>query len=127
MSNPNTVDASGISRSCDSAVEQRRDRRIPTELDVELTWIDAFGFESSASAVVKDISARGLGIQSPERRPGGSRLNVASGENSMRCVVRHVRSVAEGFYLGLEILPSFDEIAKARESLENLRTELSRR
>lgn len=34
-------------------VEQRRHRRIPTSLNVEVTWVDGFGFERAAAAVVK--------------------------------------------------------------------------
>ena len=107
-------------------VEKRRHRRIPTNLSVEVTWIDAFGFENAAAAVVKDISAGGFGIESYQSRPVGSRLTVATRTNSMRCVVRHLRAVRDGFYLGLEILPSVHEIATTNESLERLRAALSR-
>lgn len=107
-------------------VEQRRHRRIPTNLNVQVTWIDAFGFENAAAAVVKDISAGGFGIESCQRRPVGSRLTVTTQTNSMPCVVRHLRAVRDEFYLGLEILPSLDEIAQTKESLESLRTALSR-
>jgi len=107
-------------------VEQRRHRRIPTSLNVQVAWIDAFGFENAAAAVVKDISAGGFGIESGQSRPVGSRLTVTTQANAMRCVVRHLRTGRDGFYLGLEILPSVDEIAKTKESLESLRTALSR-
>lgn len=106
-------------------VEQRRHRRIPTNLHVEVTWIDAFGFENATTAVVKDISAGGFGIESCQGRPVGSRLTVATPANALRCVVRHLRKGRDGFYLGLEMLPLIDEIAKTKESLENLRTALS--
>ena len=107
-------------------VEQRRHRRIPTSLNVEVTWVDGFGFERAAAAVVKDISAGGFGIEACQRRPVGSRLTVTTQTNSMPCVVRHLRAVRDEFYLGLEILPSLDEIAQTKESLESLRTALSR-
>ena len=107
-------------------VEQRRHRRIPANLNVQVTWIDAFGFENAAPAVVRDVSAGGFGIELGQSRPVGSRLTLATQANAMRCVVRHIRSGRGRFYLGLEILPSVDEIAKTKESLESLRTALSR-
>ena len=107
-------------------VEQRRHRRIPTNLSVQVTWIDAFGFENVAPAVVRDISAGGFGIEAYQGRPVGSRLTVTTQADSMRCVVRHLRAARGGFYLGLEILPSVDEIANTKDSLERLQTALSR-
>lgn len=107
-------------------IEKRRHRRIPTSLNVQVTWVDAFGFESFAAAVVKDISAGGFGIELCQCRPVGSRLTVTTQTNALRCVVRHVRESQDVFYIGLELLPSVDEIAKTRESLESLRTALSR-
>ena len=107
-------------------VEQRRHRRIPTSLNVEVAWVDGFGFKKAAAAVVKDISAGGFGIELYRHRPAGSRLTVTTQTNAMACIVRHVRAVRDEFYLGLEIMPSVDEITKAKESLENLRTALSR-
>lgn len=106
-------------------VEQRRHRRIPTNLHVEVTWIDAFGFENATAAVVKDISAGGFGLESCQGRPVGSRLTVATPANALQCVVRHLRKRRDGFHLGLEMLPSIDEIGKTKESLESLRTALS--
>jgi hypothetical protein len=131
MSNPTPLVANRPSNQDGDAaerlpVEQRRHRRIPTSLNVEVTWIDAFGFENVAAAVVKDISAGGFGIESSESRPLGSRLTVATQASSMQCVVRHVSATEDGFRLGLEILPSVDEIARKKESLDSLRAALSR-
>jgi hypothetical protein len=105
-------------------VDQRRHRRIPTNLNVEVTWVGGFGFEKKAAAVVKDISAGGFGIESCHYRPVGSRLTVNTQTTAMRCIVRHIREQSDGFYIGLEILPSVDDIAKTQESLESLRLAL---
>lgn len=107
-------------------VEQRRYRRIPTSLNVGIAWIDGFGFESAATAVVRDVSAGGFGIESRQNRPVGSRLKVTTQTNAIPCSVRHVTGKGDEFYLGLEILPSVDEISQTKESLEGLRIALAR-
>jgi hypothetical protein len=104
--------------------EQRRHRRVPANIDVQTSWIDGFGAEVSAPAVVKDISAGGFCIEAVYKRPVGSRLTVTSTRHSMQCVVRHVQSHNGWFYHGLEIVPLLVEAATDR-SLHNLGSALS--
>ena len=87
-------------------VEQRRHRRIPANLNVQVTWIDAFGFENAAPAVVRDVSAGGFGIELRKAVPSGhdSCLRL----RRMPCAASSGISGpgGDGFYLGLQILPS---------------------
>jgi hypothetical protein len=107
-------------------VEQRRHPRLPVSLDVQTFWIDGFGAETRAPAVIKDISAGGFCIEANYRRPVGSRLAVKSERHLMQCVVRHVQSRQGLFYLGLEIVPGLVVDAAASPSLERLGSALSR-
>ena len=91
---------------------------------MQTSWIDGFGAEVSAPAVVKDISAGGFCIEAVYKRPVGSRLTVRSTRHSMQCVVRHVHSHNGLFYHGLEIVPLLVEAAADR-SLHNLGSALS--
>lgn len=106
------------------SAEQRRHRRIPASIDVQTSWIDGFGSEVCAPAVVKDISAGGFCIEAIYQRPVGSRLAVKSPQHLMQCVVRHVRSHEGRFYHGLEIVPLLVEAA-AERSLYSLGSALS--
>ena len=83
------------------------------------SWIDGFGDEVFAPAVVRDISAGGFCIEAAYKRPIKSRLTVKSQTHSMQCVVRHVQSRNGCFYHGLEIVPLLVEAA-VEQSLHNL-------
>jgi PilZ domain len=106
-------------------IEQRRHRRLPVSLDVQTSWIDGFGAENCAPAVVKDISAGGFCIEAVYRRPVGSRLTVETQRHLMQCVVRHVQSRQGLFYLGLEIVPLLVVEAATGQSLDRLGSALS--
>ena len=104
--------------------EQRRHPRLSTNLEVQVCWIDAFGFQNEGTAVVKNISAGGFGIEFGHNRPLGSRLTVRTGTNSIQCLVRHTQPRQGDVYLGLEVLPTLEE-AGASQSLDRLGTVLS--
>ena len=106
------------------SAEQRRHRRIPASIDVQTSWIDGFGSEVCAPAVVKNISAGGFCIEAVYKRPVGSRLAVKSPQHLMQCVVRHVQPHDGRFYHGLEIVPLLVEAA-AERSLYSLGSALS--
>ena len=104
--------------------EQRRHRRVPASIDVQTSWIDGFGDEVFAPAVVKDISAGGFCIEAAYKRPVKSRLTVKTQTHLVQCVVRHVQSGNGCFYHGLETVPLLVEAAVER-SLHNLGSALS--
>ena len=107
-------------------IEQRRHRRVPVSLDVQTSWIDGFGAETCAPAVVKDISVGGFCMQAVYGRPVGSRLTVKSERHLMQCIVRHVQARQGLFYLGLEIVPGLVVDSAAGPSLDRLGSALSR-
>jgi len=104
--------------------DQRRHHRLSTNLNVQVSWIDAFGFQNDEVAVVKNVSAGGFGIEFGHNRPLGSRLTVRTENNSMQCVVRHTQARPGGFHLGLEALPSVEQRGTS-QSLDRLATALS--
>ena len=106
-------------------VEQRRYRRLPVSLNIEISWVDGFGSETCERAVVKDISAGGFCIEAVYERPVGSRLTVKSERHRMQCVVRHVQSRQDLYYLGLEIVPLLVVEATTGQSLDRLASALS--
>jgi PilZ domain len=110
-----------------SRAEQRRHHRLSTDLNVQVSWIDGYGFENETAAVVKNISAGGFGVELDQKRPVGSRLTVRTATHSLACVVRHaqpIRDIHDVLYVGLEILPAPDD-AKRAQSLGRLGAALS--
>lgn len=78
------------------------------------SWIDGFGAEIAASAVVKDISAGGFCIEAVYQRPTGSRPNCEKPE-ALDAVRRSSRQSRNGwFYHGLQIVPLLVERATDR-------------
>ena len=97
----------------------RRDPRYPSQTVVLIYWTDARGFPCDACAVIRDVSARGLGIETDQQFPIGQPLTIRTAVNSLECVVRHLQEYPNSFLAGLEVLSSSDGSA-LESSLANL-------
>ena len=97
----------------------RRDPRYPSQTVVLINWTDAQGFPCDACAVIRDVSARGFGIETDQQFPIGQPLTIRTAVNSLECVVRHLQEYPNSFLAGLEVLSSSDGSA-LESSLANL-------
>lgn len=97
----------------------RRDPRYPSQTVVLIYWTDARGFPCDACAVIRDVSARGFGIETDQQFPIGQPLTIRTAVNSLECVVRHLQEYPNSFLAGLEVLSSSDGSA-LESSLANL-------
>ena len=78
----------------------RRDPRYPSQTVVLIYWTDARGFPCDACAVIRDVSARGFGIETDQQFPIGQPLTIRTAVNSLECVVRHLQEYPNSFLAG---------------------------
>lgn len=76
-------------------------------------WEDAAGGSCCCEANVLDISTRGIGIQTDEAVPAGTRVRIQWKDNSLTGQVRHVQESAIGPIIGVE----FDDHSRWSELL----------
>lgn len=86
-------------------IDRRRSRRCRTQLNVVLRWLDEFAVVRDCSGILRDISADGFGVETKQPIPVGHPVTVRITAAPLECVVRHVQDRADGFLLGVEILP----------------------
>jgi hypothetical protein len=97
----------------------RRHPRHPAQTVVLIYWLDAGGLPCEACAVIRDVSARGFGIETDRCFPVGQSLTIRTAANSLECVVRHMQEYPNSFLAGLEVLSSSDG-SSLESSLANL-------
>ena len=99
--------------------DHRRDPRRPAQTVVLIYWLDITGLPCEACAVIRDVSARGFGIETDQCFPVGRRLTIRTAASSLECVVRHMQVFPSSFLDGLEVLSSSDG-SSLESSLANL-------
>jgi hypothetical protein len=83
-------------------LERRSQIRISdTELAM-LSW-DENGTTLKQLANVEDISAGGMGLIVSDALPIGTLLQISYGEGSLTGIVRHLRRLAQGHFIGIEL------------------------
>lgn len=105
--------------------DHRRDPRRPAQTVVLIYWLDDAGLPCDACAVIRDVSARGFGIETDRRFTVGQSLTIRTADNSLECVVRHMQEYPNSFLAGLEVLSSSDG-SLLESSLANLSMALGR-
>jgi hypothetical protein len=107
----------------DEVQELRRHPRQPADDVVLLYWADGHGLPQEACAVIRDVSARGFGVETDRRFEIGEAVTVRTPERSLACIVRHAQEYPNSFVMGLEILSSSDG-SSHESSLANLASAL---
>jgi hypothetical protein len=102
-----------------TAADHRRDPRRPAQTVVLIYWLDNTGLPCDACAVIRDVSARGFGIETDRCFPVGQALTIRTATRSLECVVRHMQEYPNSFLAGLEVLSSSDG-SSLESSLANL-------
>ncbi|MDA0205965.1 MAG: PilZ domain-containing protein [Acidobacteria bacterium] len=102
-----------------TATDHRRDPRHPTQTVVLIYWLDDGGLPCDSCAVIRDVSARGFGIETDKYFPVGQALTIRTADSSLECVVRHMQEYPNSFMAGLEVLSSSDG-SSLESSLSNL-------
>ncbi len=103
--------------------ESRRDLRYPAHDVVLIYWSDPFGFPCESSAIIRDVSARGFGIETDQDFPVGQPLCIRTAERTLDCIVRHVQEYPSTYIAGLEIVATSDG-STHESSLANLAASL---
>ena len=88
-------------------------------------WLDDTGLPCDACAVIRDVSARGFGIETDQPFTVGQALTIRTADSSLECVVRHMQEYPNSFLAGLEVLSSSDG-SSLEFSLANLTIALGR-
>lgn len=88
--------------------DHRRDPRHPAQTVVLIYWLDDTGLPCDACAVIRDVSARGFGIETDRCFAVGQSLTIRTAANSLECVVRHMQEYPNSYLAGLEVLSSSD-------------------
>lgn len=88
--------------------ESRRFPRTPARSVVLIYWQDSAGLPCEATAVIRDVSARGFGLRTDRPFEVGAFITVRTPERSLVCAVRHVQAEPCSYLVGLEILSSSD-------------------
>jgi hypothetical protein len=91
-----------------SEADHRRDPRRPAQTVVLIYWLDDAGLACDACAIIRDVSARGFGIETDQCFPVGQSLTIRTVDNALECVVRHMQEYPNSFLAGLEVLSSSD-------------------
>jgi hypothetical protein len=102
---------------------KRRHERQDAQAVVQIYWRDESGLPCESVAVIKNISARGFGIQTDSSFPVGRSITVRTPKRSLECEVRHVQERRYSFRIGLEIRSSSDGSSLER-SLRSLASAL---
>lgn len=105
--------------------DHRRDPRRPAQTVVLIYWLDDTGLPCDACAVIRDVSARGFGIETDQPFTVGQALTIRTADSSLECVVRHMQEYPNSFLAGLEVLSSSDG-SSLEFSLANLTIALGR-
>lgn len=106
-----------------AATDHRRDPRRPAQTVVLIYWLDDTGLPCDACAVIRDVSARGFGIETDQNLRVGQSLTIRTVERSLQCVVRHMQEFPSSFLAGLEVLSASDG-SSLESSLANLASNL---
>lgn len=104
--------------------DHRRDPRHPAQTVVLIYWLDDARLPCDACAVIRDVSARGFGIETDQNFFVGQALTIRTAERSLQCVVRHMQELPNSFLAGLEVLSSSDG-SSLEFSLANLASNLT--
>ena len=99
--------------------ESRRDPRDPTRKVVLIYWLDDRGLPCDACAVIRDVSAHGIGIETDRPFDVSQPLTIRTANGSLECVVRRMQEDPSGFLVGLKVLSS-SGASSPRSSLANL-------
>jgi hypothetical protein len=99
--------------------DHRRDPRRPAQSVVLIYWLDGTGLPCEACAVIRDVSARGFGIETDRCFPVGQSLTIRTPDRSLECVVRHMQEHPNSFLAGLQVLSASDG-SSLESSLANL-------
>ena len=118
MSKTNALTRQGPSAEA-PGVESRRYPRSPAQTVVLIYWLDDRGLPCDACAVIRDVSARGFGIETDQNFLVGQALTIRTAERSLQCVVRHMQEYPSSFLAGLEVVASSDG-SSLESSLANL-------
>jgi hypothetical protein len=118
---PNTSTPAAYSTDAD----HRHDPRSPAQTVVLIYWLDDAGLPCDACAVIRDVSARGFGIETDRLFTVGQSLTIRTADSSLECVVRHMQEYPNSFLAGLEVLSSSDG-SSLESSLANLSMALGR-
>lgn len=86
--------------------EQRCETRLLCSELVTVSWPDANGQEHNTVALLEDISASGVCVQSDEAVPAGETVRVHYSAGDLSGSVRYCRASELGYYVGVQFPPS---------------------
>lgn len=110
---------------CAARAEQRTHDRCPTNIAVDVYWLDPAGQLQSEPGLIRDISRSGFGLEFGQLLDRGQALSVQTRVGSLQCVVRHTRAYGTKYFVGLEVVTASD--GRDHEgSLKNLRQVLAK-
>jgi hypothetical protein len=107
-----------------TGTDHRRHPRHAAQTVVLIYWLDLTGLPCEACAVIRDVSARGFGVETDQCFTVGQALTIRTALSSLECVVRHMQEYPNSFLAGLEVLSSSDG-SSLESSLANLSAVLS--
>ena len=105
-------------------VDNRRHQRYSAGTEVLVYCQDEDGLPYDSRAIVRDISARGFGMEIDTSFPMSTVVTVRTRQRSLRCAVRHIQELPNSFLVGLDVLSSSDDTPLAK-SLEELSSALA--
>ena len=86
--------------------ERRKSERVPAQEPAVLCWKDHLDLPTSLPVTLMNVSSGGVAFSCPEHLSPGQAIVIETATRCLDCVVRHVRTMSRGYYMGAEIISS---------------------
>lgn len=103
-------------------MEQRREERVPIEQSVILTVLS--DPERRVSAMIKNVSGRGLGIFSPERVASGAAVKIEFGDSIFLGEAMYCKAMEGAWFVGIELTEVLSGLAALSRMAEEFSEQL---